>query len=110
MAGEVDRKAILDAEERRRRVELDRAGQAKRLREDTLFKEAVEAVKDRIWKDFANSPPGADGDEARRNARTGLDVLNQILGQLLHHVQTGKLAERQLSMLERVREKLKRRA
>ena len=103
-------RAILDEEERRRRVETDRAGRAARFLEDELFKGAVEAVKDRIWRDFAGSPPGVAGDEARRDARLGLDILDKIIGQLRHHVQTGKLAEAQLSMLEKVREKMKRRA
>ena len=110
MAGEVDRKAILDAEEQRRIAETDRAARAKRLLDDELFKAAIDAVKDRIWRDFATSAPGIEGDEARRLDRTGLDVLDRILGQLRHHVQTGRLAAEQLGMLAKVREKLKRRA
>ena len=102
--------AILDAEESKRISETNRAARAGRLLEDDLFKGAVEAVKDRIWREFANSPPGVEGDEARRNGRMGLAVLDQILGQLRHHVQTGRLATEQLGMLAKVREKLKRRA
>ena len=110
MTGEADRKAILDAEESARIAETDRAARAKRLLEDTLFKAAIEAVKDSIWRDFAGSSSGVAGDEARRNARTGLDVLDQILGKLRHHVQTGRLASEQLGMLAKVKERLKRRA
>ena len=101
---------VLDIEESRRIAETERAGRAKRLLDDDLLKEAIEAVKDRIWRDFASSPPGIAGDEARRDARLGLDVLDKILGQLRHHVQTGKLAQEQLGMFAKVREKLKRRA
>ena len=105
-----DRAAILDAEESKRRAETGRAARAKRFLDDDLLKEAVEAVKDRIRKEFATSPPGVEGDEARRHGRMALAVLDQILGQLRHHVQTGRFAEEQLGMIAKVREKLKRRA
>lgn len=100
----------LDAEEQRRIAETERAARARRIYEDETFKAAVEAVKDRIWRDFAASKPGSEGDEPRRIAHQRLGLLDELLGQLRHHIATGKMAEEQLGMLARVREKLKRRA
>ena len=87
-------------DEAKRRDEVNRGERAKRILDDTLFKEAVEAVRDDIYGAFASS--GIADDDARRIARLRLDVLNRVLKDLEHHMQTGELATEQLPAIQRL--------
>lgn len=93
-------------EEKRAREEINRAQQADRLLEGQLFKEAVEAIKDQFWKEFVGSDPTGEGDDLRRNARVGMEILDRILTSLRHHVKTGKLASTQMALIEQRKKSL----
>lgn len=90
-----------------RRQEFNRGDRARQIYEDPLFKGAVEAVKDRIWSRFKESALDDDGD--RRIARLKLDCLDEVLKELLRHMQTGMLAREHLPMIERTLQALSRR-
>lgn len=98
----------IDGDEQRRIAETERAAKARRILEDETFKAAVEAVKDKVWRDFTASKSGSEGDESRRVAHQSLGLLDQVLANLRHHIATGKMAEEQLGMMDKVREALKR--
>ena len=99
----------LEQDAAERRQEVSRGVRARQIYEDSLFKEAVEAVKNRIWDDFRNSPlDDAKGDELRRNARLKLECLDQVLRDLRRHVETGDLASKQLPLIERTIKSLRR--
>ena len=85
--------------EEKARQELYRANRAKSIIEDELFLEAVEAVKDQLWRDFAQSK--LDDDNLRRNARIGVDMLDRILSSLRKHIETGKMADKALADIEK---------
>jgi hypothetical protein len=92
-----------------RRQEVDRGVRARQIYEDSLFKGAVEAVKDRIWDDFKQSPvDGKNGDELRRIARLKLDCLDHMLRDLRRHMETGTMASNQLPFIERTLKTLRR--
>lgn len=82
-----------------RRQEVDRGQRARQIVEDPLLVAAVDAIKDRVWRDFAKSALGDD--DARRMARIKLDCLDQVLRDLRRHMETGKLASQQLPLIER---------
>lgn len=81
------------------REELNRASRAKVIYEDPIFAEAVEALKARLWDEFATSE--INDDDTRRNARIGLDMLDRILKSFKHHMETGKFAALELASLEK---------
>ena len=93
-------------DEKKARGQINRAHQANRLLESELFQGAVEAVKDQIWREFIASD--LDDDQKRRNCRVGLEILDRILSQMRHHVQTGKLATGHLTDIEKRRDFLQR--
>ena len=68
--------------------------------------DAVEAVKDQLYKDFAASP--LDDDKMRLSARIGIDILDKILSALRKHMDTGKFAAQSLADIERKRSLLGR--
>ena len=80
------------------RLNLDRAHRAKRIYEDELFVDAVEGIKERLWKDFSQSK--LDDDTLRLQARIGIDMLDKICGAFRKHMENGKLAQRDLSLVE----------
>lgn len=88
------------------REELDRANRARIILEDELFSDAVEAIKDQLWKDFAQSR--IPDDDTRRNARIGVDMLDRILQSLRKHIETGKMAKKTLADIEAKKNWLKR--
>ena len=78
--------------------EVHRKGQAERIFNDQLFQDAVSAIKDGIWKDFAASD--LKDNEARTLARLKLDVLNKLLTDLRRHIETGRLSEGRLAQIQ----------
>lgn len=99
-------RALPDDEGKLRR-ELSDGSDAARFLNDGPFKNAVQRLRDGIYGDFAASTPDMSGDEARRNARMKLALVDQILKDLRQTEQTGKLAETQLGLLDRMRKRLK---
>lgn len=89
-----------------RRQEVNRGDQARRIYESPLFKEAVDAIKDRLWLQFSKS--ALADDKARLIARLKLDCLDELLKDLNRHMDTGKLASQQLPMIERALEAMRR--
>lgn len=96
----------LNDQEKRAHDELHRAQRAKQIIEDELFVAAVEATKERIWDDFAKSK--LQDDVTRRDARISLHVLDGILKNLRHHMETGKLASATLKEVKQRRDWLAR--
>ena len=93
-------------DEAARRAEVDRAHRARQILDDALFKEAVQAVKDDTLRMFSDS--SLNDDHARLLARLRLDCLDKVVGQLLTHVRTGELAEKQLPLIERAVKAIRR--
>lgn len=90
------------------RKELDRANRARAIYEDPLFAEAIEAIKDQLWKDFAQSKIGDH--DTRLYARIGVDMLDKVCGALRKHMDTGKMAEKTLAGIEKRRDFFRKRA
>jgi hypothetical protein len=86
-----------DAAERRQ--EVNRGEQAKRVYEDSLFKEAVEAMKDRLWDEFRAAGP-SDRD-ALVTVRLKFQCLEDLLADLRRHMSTGRMAAEKLPFIER---------
>lgn len=82
------------------RAELDRANRAKRIVEDDLFTEAVESIRNALYRSFAESK--LDDDDTRRCARIGVGLLDRLVGDIRYHIETGKLAGKTLDQLEKV--------
>lgn len=81
------------------RRSVDRGNKARQVLDSDLFTEAVEAVKSRIWDEWATSP--MDGYE--RNAliqRLKLEALNEVLAWLKSAMTSGKLDLQTLSEME----------
>lgn len=90
--------------------EVSRGIRARQIYEDALFKGAVEAIKDDIWKRFRNTPlDDKSGDYARLSLRLELDCLDKVLTGLRRHIETGKLAEREIPMIRKTIEALTQR-
>lgn len=85
-------------DEKRAYQDIHRAHQVSQTLDSAVFKEAVEAVKQRLYEEFSRSE--LDDDRGRLYARIGMDVLDRILKHLRHHVQTGKLAKTALAEIE----------
>ena len=96
---------LADAE-RKAHQELDRANRARQIMEDPLFRDAVEAVKDQLYKDFAASP--LEDDKQRLSARIGIDMLDRVLTSLRKHVETGKMAALSLADIDRKKTMMQR--
>ncbi|MDH3919057.1 MAG: hypothetical protein OEU25_12870 [Rhodospirillales bacterium] len=88
-------------EEKRAHKEAHRAHQVSQILDSGAFKDAVEAVKQQLYEEFARSP--LDDDGLRLRARIGMDVLDRILKNLRHHIDTGKLAQASLLAIEKKR-------
>lgn len=88
-------------EESRAFKELDRSNKCKAILEDEFFVAAVEAIKQQLYEEFARSP--LEDDTQRLRARLGIDMLDKILSQLRHHIQTGKMAQVALTEIEQKR-------
>lgn len=84
-------KEQLDKREDRALEEIDRAARAKAIFEDDLFKEAVDAVQQQLYTQFA-ATDAAHVIELQR-ANIGMQMLDRVLKLLRSHVDTGKLAE-----------------
>jgi hypothetical protein len=93
-------------QESRAYKELHRAHRAEQIYGDELFEEAVAAVKDQLWEDFARTE--LSDDDTRRNARIGLAMLDGILKSLRRHIETGKMAKKSLADVEAKRSWLQR--
>ena len=104
----IDAFRALPNDEGKLHKELSDGGEAARLLSSDAFKSAVQKVRDAIYGVFAASPPDTSGDEARRNARLKLDLLNDILTDLRNTEGTGKMAEQQLGFIEKMKKKLAR--
>lgn len=81
------------------------AQRAKAIYEDDLFVSAVEAIKDDIWTRFRQT--AVADDRTRLELRLQLDCLERICQRFKNHMQTGKLATQELSMIEKMKAKLK---
>lgn len=88
----------LDDQEVTATREAERARQAARIVDNPLFKEAVAACNDKIHDEFARSK--LSDDETRRNARIAIDLLDRLLKNLKHHIETGKMANQTLVNIE----------
>lgn len=100
---EIDR---LRQEAADRQKEVSRGEQAKRIYEDALFKEAVEAVRDRIWDQFSRCPVADD--RGLLVARIKLECMDEVLRELRHHMDTGKMASQHLPLIRRTLDALRR--
>ncbi len=80
------------------RKELERANRTRQIVEDPIFRDAVQAVRDQLYKDFAKSDLGDD--RKRLSARIGVDLLETLLTALEKHMQTGKMAEHTLAEID----------
>lgn len=78
--------------------QVNRAVRAKALREDPLFIEAAEAVRDDLWQKFIT----ADATNAPAVQALVLKVqsFNEFLKQFSRHMDTGKLAAHELKRLK----------
>jgi len=88
-----------EEDEALRRKEVDEGHRASRILEDSLFTETVEAVKDAIWKDFANCP--AKDEKGLVIARLKLECLDDVIRSMKRYVETGKLAKQQLPFIDK---------
>jgi hypothetical protein len=108
MADDRNAEERLADEEKRAYQEMHRAHQVSQILDSGAFQNAVEAVKQQLYEDFARSP--LDDDSIRLRARVGIDMLDRILKHLRHHIDTGKLAKESLAGIEKKRRLLSRRA
>lgn len=83
--------------------EIARAGRARSLLEDELFREAVAAIREAIESARVNS--GATDVGLREKLWAQEVALHSVLGQLRNHIETGQLAER--TLIQRAQELLK---
>lgn len=88
-------------EEKRAFKDIHRAHQVSQILDSGAFVEAVEAVKQQIYDEFAKS--ALDDDLARLRARVSIDLLNRILKNLRHHIDTGKMAQGVITSIEEKR-------
>lgn len=77
--------------------EIHRAELASRILENPLFVEAMDAIKDEIYKDFAQCNPRDE--RGLLCARLQIGLLDKLLKQLKTHIDTGKLAASALDRL-----------
>lgn len=88
-------------DEQKLRVEQDRGHRAQRILEDEIFTDAVAAVKENAHNLFKAADP--QDLEALQTARITLSCMEAVEKQLVHHMNTGKMAK---TTLERIRARL----
>jgi len=101
--GELDE---LADEETRLIGDARRADRAQRLLDDDLFKEAMQAVMDKAIEGFKVARP--NDAEALKAARYRLEVAEDVLNEIVTHVQTGQMNGTRLSMVQSLIQGLKR--
>ncbi len=105
MSAEVATAAVEGAElnERARLANnaVARARRAREILEGDLFRGAVEAVREKLTKEFESS--GLDDDDTRRRVRWQIDLLQRLVGELSRHMTNGTLAKEELSRIEKRR-------
>lgn len=84
-------------DEQKLRFEQDRGHRAARMLEDEIFKDAIEAVKEQAHALFKKADP--HDLEALQVARVTLSCVEAVEKQIVHHMNTGKMAS---TMLERI--------
>lgn len=82
-----------------RRQEASRGTSAKRILEDDVFKDAVTQLRDRALEAFKHAKPGDA--EALCVARLEYEVTERLISRLATVLETGSLAEKQLSAFEK---------
>lgn len=75
--------------------ELHRAQEADTLINNPLLKDAVEAVKDRLYQEFLTKD--LNDDRGRLAAQLGMEMLSRVLKQIREHIRTGKMAKASLT-------------
>lgn len=87
------------SDEGRRRDEVRRGAEAAALLENPLLKEALEALRRALMKQWADS----DGAEERLRERVwmAVGILGKIEAALRIHAETGRLAAEQLDLRDR---------
>lgn len=77
------------------------ADEAARILNSPLFERAFEDVRQAIQQQLEETPTTADGDDAAHDLRRRLKCLGQVKAALSYRVDTGKLAQRELSLREK---------
>lgn len=96
----------LEEQERDELSKVARSERATRLLENEYFVEAVKAVNDQLCSEFMHS--AIDDEKTRTNARIGVDMLDRILKAVRHHVETGKIAKKNLTDIREKKSFLRR--
>ena len=86
--------------------EVDRASEAKRIMEHPLMVAAFEDEEAELLKLFRE---GVTEPDALMNASIAIKLLVKIRTRLLHHIETGKMAQRSLWDLDQKRSRQERR-
>ncbi len=87
-------------EERDAYRKIDQAQKVSQLLDSKAFKDATEAIMDQLlYRDLPNC--AADDDRGRYRVQVGVEMLNLIIKNLRHHIDTGKLAQSSLAHMER---------
>jgi hypothetical protein len=92
----------LSAQEDSARVRLDRAAKARHLLDSGLVKEAFDGVEEALLRHIANARLDADISDVRR----GLWALKEVKGLLEKHIESGKIAARDIEHIGRERHRL----
>lgn len=79
-------------------IERERGARAKRLLDDPLFKEAMQAIRDKAIEAFREANPSDD--KALLLAKLRYLMAEDFLDQLVHHFNTGELAVQQLQYVQ----------
>jgi limonene-1,2-epoxide hydrolase len=87
------------------RTESDRAHRAARMLEDDLFKDAISEIREWCHQQWENSP--IDDVKGRENLRIMVGVVNRFEHIFAKHVETGKLALKQINDLQEKRSRLR---
>lgn len=88
----------LESSEAKLIVERERGARAKRLLDDPLFGEAIEALRNRAIQAFREADP--NDDKALLLAKLRYLMAEDFLDQLVHHFNTGELAVQQLQIVQ----------
>jgi hypothetical protein len=95
-------------QESRARKEVQLEQKASNILDSPLLKDAIEAVKDQLYKEFAAS--ALEDDNLRLRARIGIEMLDRVLKHLRHHIDTGKMARVALAEVEEKKRQARKRA
>lgn len=87
------------------RKDMERAERAKRVLENELVKEAIEVIKTNVRTAWESSK--ANDKEGREEAWKMLKVVNEFERHFVNLVTSGKMAEKELSRLEQMGEKVR---